>query len=120
MIAKVKLQSFIKSPVTPESPFPVECQVARPVAFSYKAVLSLVKFAPKYGVDLSFKCTWILMFYTSRQGNKKKKQTKSTTIKRSHSKYASHTWVIPHKPTARAIQKDVFDKKEGKYGCYRK
>jgi len=28
--------------------------------------------------------------------------------------------VIPHKPTARAIQKDVYDKKERKYGAYRK
>jgi len=28
--------------------------------------------------------------------------------------------VIPHKPTARETQKDVFDKKEGKYGAYRK
>ena len=30
-------------------------------------------------------------------------------------KYASYTWVIPHKPTARAIQKDVLYKKEEKY-----
>ena len=35
-------------------------------------------------------------------------------------KYASYPWVIPHKPTARAIQKDVLYKKEGKYGAYRK
>ena len=30
------------------------------------------------------------------------------------------TWVNPHKPTARAIQKDVLYKKEEKYGAYRK
>ena len=35
-------------------------------------------------------------------------------------KYASYTWVIPHKPTARAIQKDVLYKKEEKYGAHRK
>ena len=35
-------------------------------------------------------------------------------------KYASYTWVIPHEPTARAIQKDVLYKKEEKYGAYRK
>ena len=28
-----------------------------------------------------------------------------------HAKNASYTWVIPHKPTARAIQKDVLHKK---------
>jgi len=45
---------------------------------------------------------------------------KVLSLKRSHSKYVSYTWVIPHKTTARAIQKDVYDKKERKYGAYRK
>jgi len=31
-----------------------------------------------------------------------------------------YTWVIPLKPTARAIQKDGLDKKEEKYNAYRK
>ena len=34
--------------------------------------------------------------------------------------YASYTWVSPHKLMTRAIQNDVFDKKEGKCGAYRK
>jgi len=77
-------------------------KVARPRAFSCKAVLSLVKCA-----------------HACRQGNKE------TKIRLSHSKYASYTWVIPHKPTVRAIQKDVFDRKTiakrgGRYGAYRK
>ena len=47
----------------------------------------------------------------------RKRNQKVQLLKRPHSEYASHTWEIPHKPTARAIQKNVFDKKERKYGA---
>ena len=39
-----------------------------------------------------------------KKAKKKKKRSLLPQLKRSHSKYASHTWMIPHKTTARAIQ----------------
>ena len=42
------------------------------------------------------------------------------TLNLSHSKYASYTLVILHKPTARTIQKTFWTNKEGKNRAYRK
>lgn len=119
-ITKVKLQSLYKSPVTPESknqnaesPFPVEFKVVHQLPFSCKAV---VKCTPKLGVDLSFKCTWILLFYTYCQGDKEIKTCSYLNI------HTPSTWMgdyttfsdeVRTKLTALAIQKDISDKKEG-------
>ena len=68
-------------------------------------------------IDLSFNCTWILLFYAYHQGNAK--NPKSVVIK-TFTLQVRELHLIPHKPTAHAIQNDVFDKKEEKYGAYRK
>ena len=105
----------LKSPVTPESKTEmqrVRFKVARqaPQCFQLRGcsvigqVRSQARGRPDFQLHLN---PFVLRLSPGQQRNQEVR-----SLKRTHPKYASYTWVIPYKPTARATQKDVFNNKK--------
>ena len=107
---------FLKSQVTAEcrveSSFPVEFTVCPATYFQPQGCPVTGQVRPQVRSRTYLQLTWILFVLRLPPGQQTIQRVRS--LKFSHSKYASYTWVIPHKPTARAIQKDVLDKRSGK------